>query len=590
MALNAVGYTGGAAGTAADSNRQWLLASGNDANGNQYLTNGQSGANLRYAYYLSGGWYIGPTLLSGSGAYQEYYYNAGQPSASTFPLSNWVVGSGASPAPTFTANAAAAPDAAAVRLAAAASGASVISLADLSTTRAGSLSTSADRILLPGQYADTSAARLAARSAGAASALLSDASPARSAGRVLSGDALRLQDAAPVQAAARSQSAEGITLPPSFYDAATARTGARSGPARIALLLSDASRAGAGCQATGHEALSLSVSGSVAVAARQLAAASLFIPSALNVYDTIAGDPFAALRLFGRNWAFLKGPLVIPPQRLLPILDAEGASVRTADFQLAANTLAGVPLLITGGDGVTSTVYGSGDESFINDMGPVTDAQVAQSSPLARLAAFYAPWMSKLGNHLAKAGAGIPAGSPPAPAFGNLDQYASYQNGLTRYSFLVSPGVALLQWLYNGQQGALLMQPGNVFAPATALGTATVGAAAGAVAFAPGSVIPTVNAPASGQQGYTPAKGAAASVTAPVNGTLTAAFTANGWDANGNVVTGRTWTATLSGLAAGQSVNLAPAVAGDRISAIVSAAGSGTATAGAFSLMSLTER
>ncbi len=550
MALNASGYTASGAGTAS-ANTSYPPGSRTDSNGNPFFRSAAGGG----LYFYNGGsggapyaaWSITDVLsANGTPTGTLLYRSAPGATAGTFPLTGWTTNNGASPAPTFTASAAAPySDASAVRLAAAASGASVVSLADLSAARAGSLSTSADRILVPGQYADTSAARLAARSTGAASLLLADAAPARLGGR---------------------------------------------SPAQIALLLSDASRARTGGEVAGRDALSLSVSGSVAVAAWQLAAASLFIPSVLNVYDTTAGDPFTALRLFRRNWAFLKGPLVIPPQRLLPILDAEGASVRTSDFQLAANTLVGIPLLITGGDGVTSTVYGSGDEAFILDMGPVTDGQIASASPMLRLGAFFGQWMTKLNNHLAKMGAGILVGSPPAPAFLNLDQYATYQNGLTRYSFLVSPNIALLQWLYNNQQGPLLMQPGNVYAPATALGTATVGAGAGAVAFAAGGVIPTVNTPASGQQGYTPARGAAANVTASVNGTLTVTLTASGWDANGNPVTGRNWTAVLGNMAAGQSVSLTPAVTGDRISQVTAASGAGTATAGAFSLMSLTER
>ena len=100
MALNSSGYTSSATGVAADSNQTWTLAAGNDANGNPYFTNGQTGANLRYAFYSSNvNWTVGATLLV-----TPFDYIAGSTPVTVFPLTGWYVFNAVAPVPTFTAN------------------------------------------------------------------------------------------------------------------------------------------------------------------------------------------------------------------------------------------------------------------------------------------------------------------------------------------------------------------------------------------------------------------------------------------------------------------------------------------------------
>lgn len=286
-------------------------------------------------------------------------------------------------------------------------------------------------------------------------------------------------------------------------------------------------------------------------------------------------------------------------QRFVPILDLIGSLALTADFQVAAAILAGtgnpadhlpgLKRLNVGGDGVTDLTYGSGDEDWINSMGPVSDALITGAVPNLRLQSFLGVWMQKLNDYLSRNGKAILVGLPPAAAFSNLDQYASYANGLTRFACLVSPNLALLQYLYNNSQGGLLMQPGNVFAPATHFGTGTVAAGA-AVTYAGAGAVRTANDTVAGNQGYTPAPGAAVTITQAVTGTLTLTMTATGMDAGGNVVAGRTWTAVLDNAALGARIVLTPAALGDRIASTVSVVGAGTAGAGAFSLDSVLER
>ena len=111
MTLSVNGYKAAGAGTSAD-NANFSLAPSNDPNGNQYLTNGQAGTALRYAYFqqFGGGnyWIIGATLnlasQGGPSAVGDYYAGGSGITAASFPLTGWVVSGGVAPAPTFTAS------------------------------------------------------------------------------------------------------------------------------------------------------------------------------------------------------------------------------------------------------------------------------------------------------------------------------------------------------------------------------------------------------------------------------------------------------------------------------------------------------
>jgi hypothetical protein len=93
-----------------------------------------------------------------------------------------------------------------------------------------------------------------------------------------------------------------------------------------------------------------------------------------------------------------------------------------------------------------------------------------------------------------------------------------------------------------------------------------------------------------GIQGYTGPATTQATVTTTVNGTCTLTVTANAVDSSGVFHTGRTFTATLSSVTAGNSVALTPGISGDRIMRITGIAVAGTATAGAFALVSELDR
>lgn len=303
----------------------------------------------------------------------------------------------------------------------------------------------------------------------------------------------------------------------------------------------------------------------------------------INPAATDSRDPFvvmaAELRLLLA--ASLGNPMTTLSTNLA-LLDKIAAAYRTNDLNQAANTLSGLPTLIRGGDGVTSTVYGFGQDGPILKILPAAEAVIAASAPNVILAGQYRPIMAAFASFASDLG------------YASFNAYLSAQNTPTPYRALIHPNAALVNWLFTGQSGTLLLSPGNVFAPLTTFGTANVGTGAGAVAYTNLSSIPAVNvvSPTLGQstQGYTAAPGVTANITATVNGTLTVTLTANGQNAAGAVVTGRTWTAVLSSAAAGATVTFTPAVAGDRIAAITAASGSGAATAGAFTLNSVLER
>ncbi len=93
------------------------------------------------------------------------------------------------------------------------------------------------------------------------------------------------------------------------------------------------------------------------------------------------------------------------------------------------------------------------------------------------------------------------------------------------------------------------------------------------------------------QQGYTPPTTTKATITITINNTLVVQATFDGWDSTGAVVTGRTANATLSSLTAGSTATFTPTTGGDRIRHITGIAStSGSATAGAFTVGSVTDR
>jgi len=305
---------------------------------------------------------------------------------------------------------------------------------------------------------------------------------------------------------------------------------------------------------------------------------SLALPRNASVNDE--DDPFVVARLFLQLLAMTKGNSMISTAKLLLILDKLAASYRTAESQAQSNILAGLELLIIGGDGTTSTIYGTGDNAFILKTVSTADAMVTNSSPDIRNGAIYTPFMSTIASYLSSVG---------GSNYSNLDNYATYQNGITPNSFLVHPNAAYLQFLNNNKQGIQMMQPGNVFAPLTTFGTVAVGAA-GSTTFTHLADILSANAPTSKLQGYTAAPGVQAQVTTAVNGTLTITVTGTGQNAAGAAVSGRTWTGVLSSKTVGQVVTLTPTIAGDRIYSVTGVSGTGTATAGAFNLNSVLER
>ncbi len=224
---------------------------------------------------------------------------------------------------------------------------------------------------------------------------------------------------------------------------------------------------------------------------------------------------------------------------------------------------------------------------FILALGSSVLAMPGLAAPNGIHKSIYSKFFSDLDGYFSANASGLMVGGKPVTT---LDLYASYQNALISDSFLVPPNCGQLYWLSRQSVPAGLLKPGNVFAPATTFGAGVVGSG-GAVAWTPGpspSSIPQVNG--ANTQGYTASKGLTATVTTAIGGTLTLTVTGSGRSATGAAVTGRTWTAALDNQAAGAIVALVPAVAGDRIAAITSVAGSGAAASGAFSLQSILER
>ena len=405
----------------------------------------------------------------------------------------------------------------------------------------------------------------------------------------------------PEAAAASPRTFAGRTLPEGILFAAAARTGRVAPPGSTApplvstdivfrpsaVTLGPLSRTSRTApsvlltEAATRQPLSLAVKLAASALFSQAVCAGQRVPAPLpQAVDT--RDPFVVMATELRFlFASLTGNPMTSAQTTLAILDKLAASYRVNELSLLANTLTALPTLIRGGDGIASTVYGYGQDSPILTLLPAADQMIAQSSPNTVLAAIYRPIMAALASYASKLG------------FPSLDAYLSSLNAPVPMTALVHPNAALINWLYMGQQGPLLLSPKNVFAPQTLFGTATV-QASGGLAFSHLSAIPAANSvsstPGQSLQGYTGAKGCTANASAPISGGLSVTLTAAGQNAAGQPVAGRTWTADLSNAPAGASVPFVPAVAGDRIYDVTAAVGIGPAASGAFSLNSVLER
>jgi len=322
--------------------------------------------------------------------------------------------------------------------------------------------------------------------------------------------------------------------------------------------------------------------GSNIASATAAAAPPVFIPPSNNA-GISSTDPFVIL---AAELRFLASALQGNPMSVstvnLKIFDKIAASYHSAEMNETVNTLAQLPDLIRGGDGTASLTYGFGADSPILLWLPAADGTVAALAPNILIAAQYKQLISAAAKQASN------------QSFSSLDKYLTAMNAAALFSGLVHPNFALISYVVNNGQGTLMLSPGNVFAPITQLATGVVGPAAGVVTFQKAGAIPAANV-ISGTayqslQGYTAAPGAALSITAAINGTLTLTLTTTGQNAAGQAVSGRTWTAVLDNAAAGVTIVFVPAVAGDRIYSAAGIVGAGAATAGAFSINSMLER
>lgn len=285
-------------------------------------------------------------------------------------------------------------------------------------------------------------------------------------------------------------------------------------------------------------------------------------------------DPFQVFRAELLYLASLKGGSPVAfADTLLAILDNLAASYRTNELNLAANTVAGLPVLIRGGDGSPgNTGYGFGQDTPILELLPAADQLIASFVPAKILDALYRPIFTKIDGVLIGQG------------YASLNVYLTSLNAAAPASRLVHPNAALLYYLYKNQQGNLLLSPGNVFAPQTAFGQAVVGSG-GSVAYTDLSAIPAANStsptPGLSTQGYTGSKGIALLVTAAINGTLVITAT---------TASGVTWTGDIGNKATGQTTLMTPGTAGARVYDVTGVSGAGAATAGAFQVNSVFER
>lgn len=294
-------------------------------------------------------------------------------------------------------------------------------------------------------------------------------------------------------------------------------------------------------------------------------------------------DPFVFVNQIIAIFNSLKGRPVLD-STFIRCFDDWAAAYRATDAGFTANRLAASLVDVVGGDGVTSTVYGSGSESYIAKVGPALGTAAVTAQPDPQNQRIYAPLFSAVTSWLNSADGGN---------YSSIDAWANARRAINPALARFHPNTAKQYMLYNQSQGNLLFTPANVFAPQTNYGSATVGAA-GVITFTDAGSVPIVNVTTTPiAQGYTPPLGLVANITTTINGTLIITITFDGQSSAGAAVTGRTGTITLSSLAAGaQSAQMTPTIAGDRVADITAVvkSGSPTATAGAFTLDSVLER
>lgn len=300
------------------------------------------------------------------------------------------------------------------------------------------------------------------------------------------------------------------------------------------------------------------------------------IPIGTGAYDP--NDPFQFLAHALNTLKSLEPHML--PSKLLTFFDDLAASYRAADLAAQSARLAASQIDLSGGDGSTSTVYGTGDEVFNEAVGPALRGAIAYFAPDTVNKNGYSGVYNSIAGWLAGTDGG---------GYASIDAYLTAQNTPTKYQYLVAPNTAIEYWLYSSKN--LMLSPGNVFAPLTTFGTATVGGS-GVITFTAGSIINQANNVGAGAQGYTPSLGIACVITTTINGTLVITVTGNGVTSAGVTFTGHTYNITLSSATAGQTISLNPLTSGDRISQVTAIAKSGSpsATAGAFTVNSILER
>jgi hypothetical protein len=272
---------------------------------------------------------------------------------------------------------------------------------------------------------------------------------------------------------------------------------------------------------------------------------------------------------------------LLSPTAVLPFTDAVGGTYRSTDDAARLSAIQG---LVSAMPAVTN------DDTlgFAVRVGPGIILSETAAAPDALTYSAVAGVMNALQAELSANGAGL---------YSTVAGYAAYQNGLAAYTCLYSPRFALVHWIWGTggrRTPAALLPASSVFAPATALGTATVGAA-GAVTFTPGSSILTVSDTTGGVQGYAPSKGVTATAGTAVSGTEVIAVTYNGWDSTGAPFVSHVGHLDVSSLAGGATTAptaWTPQSPGDRVSLIsaMAVSGSPTATSGTLTFNSIVER
>jgi hypothetical protein len=266
--------------------------------------------------------------------------------------------------------------------------------------------------------------------------------------------------------------------------------------------------------------------------------------------------------------------MAISPTVILGLLDSIDASYRTSDAALRLTSVQGMPAKL-------GTVIDVATMGLVHDLNDSINAVLAAAQPDAINGGIYTNFFNKLAQEIS--GLAISGVT-------NLNQYATYQNTASAHSFLIAPNSGSLFYLSVSRKPALILSAGNVFAPKTTLGTATVGAA-GVVTFTAGSTILQASDTTLGIQGYAPPTTVLITGTTLINGTLTVTITYSGQTSAGGAVSNHTVNAVIDNLAVNATVSVTMP-SSERIASISAIAknGSPTATAGAFSISTVLER